>query len=70
VTPQERYLRHAEHLALIEAARAHPAEDAMRGIDLDGNGRGTSAHGSLVAAWLESRGEALPGLHGILELVV
>jgi hypothetical protein len=65
VNPEQRYLRHAEYLALTEAARAHPAEDAMRGLDLDGKGRSTGAHGALVAAFMISRGEPMPQSSGL-----
>jgi hypothetical protein len=70
MTPQERYLLHAEHLALIEAARTSPAVTAMAGIAIDGASPPLSAHSALVVAWLISRGEPLPRLQGgMLELV-
>jgi hypothetical protein len=69
MSPEQEYLLFAQRQALQEAARAHPAEDAMRGIDLDGKGRGTRAHGALVAVWLESRHEEARRPFSLLEAI-
>jgi hypothetical protein len=55
MTNEEALLLGAQRLFLKETERLHPAEDAMRGIDIRRRGTTAKADRALVAAFLAAR---------------